>query len=105
MAGKKAPGCPHPKGPGEGQLPGEFHGLCGSCVIAVADRLREQGIHVAFTQHGASSLQRPAGWPRGGTARGRAPGRQPAPARSTCSASPPGRRSGRGTPDESWPPG
>jgi hypothetical protein len=55
MATKKAPGCPHPKAPGEGQLPGEFHGLCGSCVTAVADRLREQGIHVAFTQHRASS--------------------------------------------------
>ena len=53
MATKRAPGCPHPKGPGEGQRPGEFHGLCGSCVTAVADRLREQGIHVAFTQHGA----------------------------------------------------
>jgi len=50
---KRGPGCPHPKGPGEGQRPGEFRGLCGSCVTAVADRLREQGIHVAFTQHGA----------------------------------------------------
>ena len=65
MAGKKAPGCPHPKGPGEGQLPGEFHGLCGHCVTAAADRLRAQGIHVAFTQHGASSRPvtgRLAGW-------------------------------------------
>jgi hypothetical protein len=53
MTGKRAPGCPHPKAPGEGQLPGEFHGLCGQCVTAVAERLRAQGIHVAFTQHGA----------------------------------------------------
>ena len=53
MAGQRAPGCPHPKAAGEGQLPGEFYGLCGSCVAAAADRLREQGIHVAFTQHGA----------------------------------------------------
>jgi hypothetical protein len=55
MTGKKAPGCPHPKAAGEGKLPGEFHGLCANCVTAVADRLRAQGIHVAFTQHGASS--------------------------------------------------
>jgi hypothetical protein len=65
MATKRPPGCPHPKGPGEGQLPGEFHGLCANCVTAVADRLRAQGIHVAFTQHGASSRPvtgRLAGW-------------------------------------------
>ncbi len=68
MASKRAPGCPHPKGPGEGKLPGEFHGLCGSCVVAVADRLREQGIHVAFTQHGAgdrSATGRLAAWRHG----------------------------------------
>ena len=53
MAGQRAPGCEHPKAAGEGQLPGEFHGLCGQCVTAVAERLRAQGIHVAFTQHGA----------------------------------------------------
>ncbi len=65
MATKRPPGCPHPKAPGEGQLPGEFHGLCGSCVTAVADRLRAQGIHVAFTQHGAgdrSATGRLAAW-------------------------------------------
>jgi hypothetical protein len=55
MAGQRAPGCPHPKAPGEGQLPGEFHGLCGQCAAAVADRLREQGILVAFTQQAAGS--------------------------------------------------
>ncbi len=65
MAGKKAPGCPHPKAAGEGQLPGEFHGLCANCVTAVADRLREQGIHVAFTQQAAgdrSATCRLAAW-------------------------------------------
>ncbi len=49
MPGTRAPGCEHPKAAGEGQLPGEFHGLCGQCVAALADRLRQQGIHVAFT--------------------------------------------------------
>jgi len=65
MATKKAPGCPHPKAPGEGQLPGEFHGLCANCVTAAADRLRAQGIHVAFTQHAAgdrSATGRMAAW-------------------------------------------
>jgi hypothetical protein len=65
MAGQRAPGCPHPKAAAEGQLPGEFHGLCGSCVVAVADRLREQGIHVAFTQQAAgdrSATGRLAAW-------------------------------------------
>jgi hypothetical protein len=60
MTGQRAPGCPHPKGPGEGQLPGEFHGLCSHCVGIVADRLSEQGIHVAFTR------QRAAGQPATG---------------------------------------
>ena len=55
MAGQRAPGCPHPKAAGEGQLPGEFHGLCGSCAAAVAERLEERGIHVAFTQQGAGA--------------------------------------------------
>ncbi len=65
MAGKQPPGCPHPKAAGEGQLPGEFHGLCGQCVGAVAQRLRAQGIHVAFTQQGAGSRSvtgQLAGW-------------------------------------------
>jgi hypothetical protein len=53
MAGQQVPGCPHPKAAGEGQLPGEFHGLCGSCVAVVADRLSQRGIHAAFTQQGA----------------------------------------------------
>ncbi len=42
-------GCDHPKKPGEGQWPGEFHGLASHCVSARADQLRQQGILVAFT--------------------------------------------------------
>jgi hypothetical protein len=76
MAAQQPPVCPHPKAAGEGQLPGEFHGLCGSCVAAIAERLREQGIHVAFTQQeavGRPVTGRLAGWWHGrwtGTGKG-----------------------------------